>query len=611
MATIKAATNEKIFQLKKFLGLNQNPDGDTKLKMGEAAVVNNWRVTRDGNLQRRPGTKTVVDIESANPIKGLWVGYINGHQYMLGACNGKLYKFWDDVHLSFGKTEIGSVSTSGDVHIFGFNGVAYILDGAKYRSYNGTTYAEVAGYVPLVMTNIPPTGGSGDSATLENVNRLNGKRRAWISPDGTHDTFQLPEVSLTSVDYVKDLATGTSLTPTTDYTFNLTNGTVTFTSTPAQGVNSYEIGWTKSNSLRTQVEQMQYSELFAGTQDTRVFLYGDGSNKCIYSGIDYNGIPRADYFPDLYECRVGDDNTPITGMIRHFSSLICFKSNSTWSISASTVILADSLTIPAFYVTPVNREIGNAAMGQVRLVLNSPYALFGNDLYEWHNNSRYSNNLSRDERQARRISDRVWSTLKLFSQEYCYCYDDNDAQEYYICYSGKALVYNYAADAWSYYTTFPVSCMVNLRGELYIGGTDGKLRHVHYEYLNDDGAAIYAYWESGSMDFGMDYMRKYSAMTWVSIKPENNSGVTIAVRTNRDNAAVKKTIGIGPFEFDFETVDFATFQFKDIQNPQVYRNKIKAKKFTYYKLIFQSNSADYTATVLGADIRVRYTGYAK
>ena len=39
--------------------------------------------------------------------------------------------------------------------------------------------------------------------------------------------------------------------------------------------------------------------------------------------------------------------------------------------------------------------------------------------------------------------------------------------------------------------------------------------------------------------------------------------------------------------------------------------KIKAKKFVFYKLIFKSNSASSTATVLAADIRVRYTGYAK
>jgi hypothetical protein len=39
--------------------------------------------------------------------------------------------------------------------------------------------------------------------------------------------------------------------------------------------------------------------------------------------------------------------------------------------------------------------------------------------------------------------------------------------------------------------------------------------------------------------------------------------------------------------------------------------KIKVKKFTYYKLIFSSNSNNTTATITSADIRVRYMGYVR
>lgn len=74
MAQISGNIDEKVFPIKAFLGLNENPDGDTKLKMGEAAVMRNWRITRDSNLQRRPGTKTVLDLETGKPIKGLWDG---------------------------------------------------------------------------------------------------------------------------------------------------------------------------------------------------------------------------------------------------------------------------------------------------------------------------------------------------------------------------------------------------------------------------------------------------------------------------------------------------------------------------------------------------------
>jgi len=618
MAEIKATTNEKVFPIKAFLGLNQAPDGDTKLKMGEAAAMNNFRVTRDRNLQRRPGTKTVVDLETNNPVKGLWVGYVGGTEYMLGACNGKLYKFWEEGDTTLSAVEIGTVSTDKDVHIFGFENKAYILDGSAYREWDGTTLSVVHGYRPLVKTNIAPENVTDMSGLLENVNRLCGERRVWLSPDGTGSTFWLPEIPA-SVDYVDDFVTvpPTRLVAGTDYTVEQINGENTgkiiFSSVPQviqQTVNRFEVGYSVDTDFRSDVENMQYAELFAGTQDTRIFLYGDGTNKTIYSGIDYNGNPRADYFPDLYEALVGDENTPITGMIRHYSSLACYKKDSAWSISASSLTLAEGLNVPAFYVTPVNKAIGNAAPGQVRLVMNSPYTLFGNDLYEWKNSSYYTSNLTRDERQAKRISDRVWAALQSYRTENCYCYDNNDAQEYYVCYNGDALVYNYAADAWSHYTNFPVSCMANIGEELYIGTPDGKVKHFSSDYMNDDGDVIPAYWESGSMSFNQDYMRKYSAMAWVGVKPESSTELIITAKTDKKTCDQKK-IETKAYQFDFNEFAFDTLQFDELYDPQMYREKIKAKKFVFYKLIFYNENPATRCTVLAADIRVRFTGFAK
>ena len=258
MATISGTTAEKIFSLTAFKGLNENPDGDTKLKMGEAAAVRNFRVTRDGNLQRRPGTRTIVTLSAGNPVKGLWTGFVNGHEYMLGACNGKLYRLWDDVSGDFAVAEIGTVSTDKDVYIFGFSGIAYILDGNSYKQWDGETLADVTGYRPLVMIAIPPDGGG---ELLENVNRLNGQRRAWLSPDGTGKTFQLPDTTseITSIDYIKKTTNGETIDPST-YSYNLSAGTITFNTAPERTTNSLEVGWTVRQDLRSQVTAMQYAK---------------------------------------------------------------------------------------------------------------------------------------------------------------------------------------------------------------------------------------------------------------------------------------------------------------------------------------------------------------
>ena len=604
MAQITGSANERVFQIKAWGGLNENPDGDTKLKMGEAAVMRNFRITRDGNLQRRPGSKEIAAL-GTEPVQGIWNGNVGGVEQLVAACGGKLWRLWDEETESFIPQEIGPIYTENEVHFFGFANALYMVNGREYKVWDGDTLSDVGGYRPLVTVSVPPEGGG---ETLEQVNKLTGERRCWFSPDGSGTVFQLPEKGLLSLDYVKNLSTGEAIA-TDSYTADLEAGTVTFTSATEAGTNTIEIGWTMGENFREQVLKMRWGELYAGTQDTRIFLYGDGSSKALYSGLDYEGQPRADYFPDLNEVAVGDANTPITGMIRHYSRLICFKTSSAWAIQYGTITLADGLQTEAFYVTPVNRSIGNVAPGQVRLVLNSPRTLHGSDVYEWKNNSSYSSNLSVDERQAKRISDRIYATVRKFDLENCYCYDDNWGQEYYICFAGKALVHNYAADAWYYYEDFDAVCMANFRGELLYGTSDGRVEHFSYEYRTNNGAAIDAYWESGSMSFGQDFQRKYSAMLWVGIKPESNAEVTVTAQTDRSSSYTEKLIESSLATFAH--VNFGKWSFATNRKPQMSRLKIKAKKFVFYKLIFRTSSPDTTVTILSADMRVRFTGYAK
>lgn len=667
MAQIKATTNEQVVQLKQFMGLNQNPDGDTKLKFGEAAAMRNFCVTRDGNLRKRPGTRTFLTLSEDKPIICLWNGMIHKRHYVLAACDNKLWNLWDDEVGEWKAAEIGAVDTSKSVHVFGFNEIAYILDGNKYQQYDGEELKEVEGYVPIVAITVPPNGGG---ETYEQINKLSNKRRMWISPDGKGTKFLLPEENISAVEYLKytkddepltegytvDLAEasvtfGWNSTETftgdgkkkefqleatsianvsvtvngTEAEVKLSNtyNTITFAEAPAngaaivvavtttleRGVNTIEICWSVSEDFRSQVSAMRYSELYNGTTDSRVFIYGDGSNEAFYSGLDYIGEPRADYFPDLNEMAVGEANTPITAMIRHFSRMIAFKHNSAWAVQFSLSTLADGITVPAFYVTPINKVIGNAALGQVCMVLNNPRTIFGKDLYEWKSSSYYNSNLSNDERQAQRISDRIHEALSEFELEKCICFDDNYKQEYFVCYEDRMLVHNYAANAWYEYSNLRAASMLSFFGRTYIGTTDGKFKCFDELYLSDDGEAIDAYWESGSMSFGSDYMRKYAAQLWVGIKPQDSSEVWVTVQTDRKSTYTEKLVRSA-------LSSFARWNFKDLsfklnRKPQMTRLKIKAKKFVFYKLIFTTDTSDSTVTVLAADIRVRTTGYSK
>lgn len=84
-------------------------------------------------------------------------------------------------------------------------------------------------------------------------------------------------------------------------------------------------------------------------------------------------------------------------------------------------------------------------------------------------------------------------------------------------------------------------------------------------------------------------------MLWIGIKPEENGYLAVTAETDRK-------------------ADFAEYAFTTTDKggvPEMNRIKLKAKKFTYYKLILKNNTADTTATVVSADIRVRGTGYVR
>ncbi|MGE4485345.1 MAG: hypothetical protein AB7C97_09590 [Oscillospiraceae bacterium] len=796
MATISASSNEKIYQIKKWLGINQCPDGDTDLKNGEAAVMKNFRITADGALQVRPGTKTIAELRADAPVRGLWTGYVGGDEVMVAACDGKLWLVDPDAGTD--AVEIGEITTTQRVHMFGFSEKLYIMNGTQYKVWNGETLADVAGYRPLVVTASVPSGGG---AALEQVNKLCGLRRVRFSPTGTATEFKLTETGLASIDYVKNTVTGEDYTPDTDYsarteygnvvfarsrgterftgngsqtvftlssngdsvtgvtvggenttfyTYNSSNRTITFSSAPAEdaeivvsetvtvaesftgtgsqtvftlsgeamtvtgvtvggssttayttskidktvtfgtapgdgtaivitgttvpsagtetftgtgtqkaftlsdknvnvsgvtvdgsgtagytysladgtitfgaapesgavivvfatvtpiaGTNTIEIGYTYPEDDRDTVLTMRFSETYNGTTDSRVFLYGDGTNQTLYSGLETDGSATAEYFPDLNVMHVGDENTPVTAMIRHYNRLLVFKEDSTYSVCYDTITLADSTVTAGFYLTTVNKSTGNCAPGQAVLVDNHPRTFDGNTLYEWRATST-SGNITGDQRNAKRISDRIEKTLEDFTLSEVTAYNDKFNHEYYAVQGGTAVVNNYRNDTWYIYEDFPAVCMADLNGEIYFGTDTGTIRHVSRDHRGDDGVAISARWESGAMPFGADFRRKYAAMLWIGVKPESATKLSVTLQTDTKNDFATKVIERTRATLLF--TDFANWSFATNRRPYMSRIKLKAKKFTFYKLIFTSDTINTTATVVSADIRVRYAG---
>lgn len=603
MAQIATTNDITILKIQAFLGLNENPDGNTTLKPGEMAEMRNFRVTKDKHLQIRPGTKTVLRLGEVTDgqLWGVWRGTVGNGEHILAAFGGHIW----DVDLDNATANDKGTATQDETTFFPFGGKVYLLNGHQYLSWDGgenTTFQRVEGYIPLIQTATTPAGAG---TLVEGLNRLTGKRRVAFSPDGTSTTFQLPEKELDEVVSVQ--RNGETVT---GYTSDLGAGTVTFSSPPAAGTNTMEITYRKGNGSRGDVEGMRYSELFNGSTDTRVFLYGDGTNRTIYSGIELSsGQPSAEYFPALGEVAVGEKNTPVTALVRHYSRLMAYKPNSAWVIQYGTISLEDSSTTAAFYVQPVNRQLGNEAMGQVKLLENNPLTLDVGSVYQWKSTGSYTGYISSNENNARRISDRVSETMGGFDVGAVRTFNLKGDHEYWFLQDGKALILNYANDSWYVYEGLPFTHLLEVDSEQYGFGPDGRVFHFSREYRNDDGTAINCYAATGAMDFDRDWVTKYSPMIFVAMKPESGARLSVTVETNRKSDYPEKLVAYNLAAFVH--VDFNHFSFATNRKPQVRRVKMKVKKATFYRLIFKSNSASATATVLEADIKLRYAGNVK
>ena len=600
MAYITSNSEKSVFKIDNFLGLNESPDGDAGLKDGEAAVMRNWRITAEKNIQVRPGSKTVLTLsEGGSPVRGLWRGAVAGNEHILCACGGKLFDLKGIDSADPSAVEIGTLADA-DTHFFGFSNAVYIMNGTQYMKWTGEGNAvEVEGYIPIIATATPPSGGG---KALEEANVLTGKRRQQFSADGEATVFQLAEIGISSV--VSVSVAGAALE--SGYTVDADAGTVTFEEAPVKGANNVEITYDTGAGNPDIVRKMRFSETYNGYTDSRVFLYGDGSNVTIYSGLDEYGQPSAEYFPALNQIAVDKSNTPITAMVRHYGNLVIYKTDSVFQTTYDTITLADGTVTAAFSIRPINRSIGNECMGAVLLVYNNPRSLYEGACYEWKPN--YSGGVS-DERNASRISDRVADSMRSFDLSRCVTFDDERSYEYWICYDGAALVHNYRTDTWCKYTGLPITCMVQTNNSILFGSTDGKVKDLSTSHRNDDDEAISAYWESGSIDFNYDWRRKFISVLYVVMKPESNGRVSVTCQTDRKSDYADKVISTSLATLSH--VDFNHFSFGTNRKPKTRRIKLKAKKFAFYKLIFESESASSTATVLGADLVVRYAGNVK
>lgn len=622
-----ASNDTKMFTVDKFLGVNESVDGETELKMGEASRMENFQVTDAMNLALRPGILRVDFSQSRSPAQILasWAGYINDSEYLClcDFCDGKdrlfLYKIQDDGYSLVCVQEqlLGLTSTVDHlVKIFSFAEKLYVMSRGKIVSFRSDAFQEETPYIPLVITGANPSGGG---TSLESFNLLSAYRRVEYSADGTSAAYILPDeavaVSKVMVDNVVLENPGS---------FSADSHTFTFSQAPTKGVANVEITYSilaaTAEANRLQVLRCPLVEAYNGSTDTRLFMAGDGTNICYYSGITQDGDPSATYFPAMNEIAVDISSSPVTGMTRHYSRLLVFKPDGAFTISYEPVTLTDGQTVAGFFLRSANRELGNDVLGQVQTVNNYPRTITKNGIYEWRITSSYY----QDERYAKRVSDRIETSLKKADIQKIVTCDDTFHKTYYLFLNdgrGTVLVNRYDAGRDGVWFQYNGELFKNVSKAFVSGGRMVFVGKEEAFYLDDTvtvdapavssgaSAAIPAVWESGFMSFGADFRRKYSSYIYVSVRPESNSSLTITASTDRRETYMEKSVSSNVF--NFENLNFENFTFSLDQSPKIRRIRLKVKKFVYYKLIFRVEEPGAQATVLSFDQQVRFSSMVK
>lgn len=608
----------KLYTIDQFLGLNEAADSYSELKQGEASRILNFDITDGGNLSTRSGFARLPFLADTQGILTMWTGFIGAQAYLISVDMAN-----DTDRITVARVDkavltqeaqvtgrLALTSPNAVVKIFPFGQRVYLMseDADLCVSADpGIRIEDCAAYIPTVITGASPSGGG---QIFENSNLLTGKRAILYSADGEAMNYVLPAEAASVISAQTDAGE-------LSFSYDADAHTVTFSQPPEKGVANLRIVYAVSDSeaaaARRQVTAMPFWEAYNGTTDTRLFFYGDGSNRTLYTGVTGDGAPSALYVPAMNEVAVDYSAAPITAMIRLYNKLMVYKPDGASFITYEPVTLPDGDVIAGFYLRTASRSLGCDLPGQVQLVNNYPRTIFGGAVYEW----RASSTAYNDERYAKPVSQRVTRTLSQAGRELVSC-DDNTTHSWYLFLNdekGTILVNRYQLDVW---TTYRSPLAVGVRQAMVCDGvlffrTDTGLyclqEGARYDTDGETQHSIQSLWESGYMSFGQNFRRKFSTYLWLTVKPESGSSVTLTAASDRKSVYAEKTLRSELF--DYGSVNYGAWSYHIASLLTARRLKLKVKKVVFYKLIIRSHEPGSRATVLRIDQQVRFASLVK
>ena len=450
------------FELEGFSGIDRSScaSGNTCTDMV------NLRVLPDRSVVKRDGFCELFDF--TDDVRGVLTGKFDGKFVAFVVAGDLVYKFDFESKTCKG---IGVVkSETGPVSIFCYMGRVYIMDGMTISEIRDDVIYTTSGYAPLVGKD---WGSNYPGEIYEPRNILTPKARISYIVDDPPTAFLATQYAVASVDavYVNGVRKAKD-TYGIDSRLRLLN---------VSGLNAGDkvlvyYNFTYSSEERDRFTKNTSVRVFGGTDNNRVFVWGgDEKNRIFVSTpTSPDSIKEAEvvlkncgglYFAENNDFAVGDSDSEIREVIRHYDRLLMFTDKETWTTDT------DPSPSGEYPMTRVNTELGCSALSGVVKSGNDPISVGRGDIYRWTSNTD-----SLEDRNAYAISYKIKDILptSFFSDavvfadrhngEILFSYPDGDRR--------RVLVYAPATEDWYIYDN--VSADLFFEGESSLGFASGS-----------------------------------------------------------------------------------------------------------------------------------------
>ncbi len=555
----------------KFTGLNLSSDKEFSLKTGESPEMVNFTVTDAYKLKKREGFSVLSRHNSEG--RGIFSGVVGERECVVYVAGKSVYSYCDGEEALIGEME----SEAGQVSFLLLSKKLYLLDGVKIKTWNGSVFSSIQPYRPLVAVSTTPDGAG---VSFEEKNILTGKMRQSFSPGANSVTLHLAVGELDSVDYVH---IGGRKLATTNYTFDLKKGTVTFSSSAEEMLlpDGVEVGFTKNSGNETLINRMKHALLYGGANDTRVFLYGDeeNPNTIYYSGTSM-GISSMEYFPENNFNIVGARGR-ITSLVRHFDRLMIFCQGESFYSYMEESESESGVKYSVFPAFPLSDSVGCDTDGFAVLIDNYPVTLDRFNLYRWHSSS------VRDERYAEAFGTRIREALLNWDVRKARSFDCEVRRELFVWCGDECYVYNYALDVFYLWRGLRASGFcVSDGGRIYLLRDDGTLCAL-FEKALDDTVPVNAVWTTPYLDYTDGVKNLYRLD--VEVFPDVDTRLDLFWTSDHAESG-ERSFCEEYRRFSFKPLDFTRLGFKTGIAPARLSARIKHKRFRKMKLRFENDS---------------------